>query len=153
MPTKKKKPAAPATPPKGPMTRRELEAQIIAKAWKDPKYKARLLKDPKGVLQEEIQAIDPTVELPAALKVHVHEEAPNAYHLVLPRNPKDISLGEVVGDDLEAVAPQTIAVLLIAAVAVNTVGVVNNVGAANVVAAGNVATTGNAVANFNTIAR
>jgi hypothetical protein len=133
-------------------TRRQLEARIISKAWREPLYKERLLKDPKGVLQEEVRQIDPSITLPETLQVFVHQESPTAYHLVLPRNPKDISLGEVVGDDLEAVAPQTIAVVVLAAVAVNTVGVVNNVGAANVVAAGNVATTGNAVANYNTIA-
>lgn len=133
------------------MTRRDFEAQIIAKAWRDPKYRARLMRDPKGVLQEEINAIDPSVELPRDLKVAVHEESPTAYHLVLPRNPKDISLGEVVGDDLEAVAPQTIAVLVIAAVAVNTVGALNNVGAVNAAVAGNVATTGNVAANFNAV--
>lgn len=132
-------------------TRRDLEARIIAKAWRDPKYRARLIKSPKAVLQEEVKLIDPGVTLPPQLEVSVHEESPTAYHLVIPRNPRDISLGEVVGDELEAVAPQTIAIVVLAAVAVNTVGVVNNVGAANVVAAGNVATTGNAVANFNSV--
>ncbi len=103
----------PQTPTKPPvaLTRRELEARIIAKAWKDPNYRKRLLADPKGVLQHEIAAIDPSVSLPTALQVQVHEEAPDTYHLVLPRNPKDISLGEVLGDNLEAVAPQTVAVV------------------------------------------
>ena len=132
-------------------TRRDLEARIIAKAWRDPAYRERLIKDPKSVLQEEVKAVDPSVALPENLQVAVHEESANNYHLVVPRNPREITLGEVVGHDLEAVAPQTIAVVVLAAVAVNTVGVVNNVGAANVVAAGNVATTGNAVANYNTV--
>jgi hypothetical protein len=139
------------TPTPAIVTRRDLEARIISKAWRHPAYLQRLLADPKGVLQSEISAIDPDVVLPAALQVHVHQEAPNEYHLVLPRNPRDIALSEVVGDDLEAVAPQTIAVVVIAAVAVNTVGVGNNIGAVNAVTAGNVATTGNAVANFNTV--
>jgi hypothetical protein len=139
---------SPATPI---MTRRDLEARIIAKAWRNPSYKQRLLADAKSVLQGEISTIDPGVALPAGLQVYVHEEAPNAYHLVLPRNPRDIALSEVVGDDLEAVAPQTIAVVVIAAIAVNTVGVGNNLGAVNAVTAGNVATTGNTVANFNAI--
>jgi hypothetical protein len=132
-------------------TRRDLEARIIAKAWRHPAYLQRLLADPKGVLQSEISAIDPDVVLPPALQVHVHQEAPNEYHLVLPRNPRDIALSELIGDDLEAVAPQTIAIVVLAAVAVNTVGVVNNIGAANVVGAGNLVTTGNVLANFNAI--
>ncbi|MGH6671542.1 MAG: NHLP leader peptide family RiPP precursor [Xanthobacteraceae bacterium] len=135
------------------VTRRDLEARIVAKAWRNSAYKQRLLADPKAVLQSEISAVDPGVTLPAGLQVQVHEEGPNTYHLVLPRNPKDIALSEVLPDDLEAVAPQTIAVVVvgIGAVVVNTVGAVNNVGAANVVGAGNVATTGNAVANTNTV--
>jgi hypothetical protein len=139
------------TPDSAVMTRRDLEARIIAKAWRHPSYKQRLLSDPKGVLQSEISAIDPSVALPPGLQVHVHEEAADTYHLVLPRNPKEIALDEVLGDDLEAVAPQTIAVVVIAAVAVNTVGAVNNIGVANVVGVGNVATTGNAVANYNAV--
>jgi len=135
-------------------TRRDLEARIISKAWKDPKYLSRLKKNPKDVLAEELKAVDPCITLPDKLKVSLHEEGPSNYHLVVPRNPRDITLAEVVGDDLEAVAPQTIAVVVAAlgAVVGNTVGAVNNVGAGNVVAAGNVATTGNAVANANTVA-
>jgi Nitrile hydratase, alpha chain len=95
-------------------TRRGFEARIIARAWKDPNYKQRLLNNPKAVLQQEIAAIDASVSLPAGLQVQVHEEAPNVYHLVLPRNPKDISLGELLGDNLEVVAPQTAAIAVIA---------------------------------------
>jgi hypothetical protein len=105
-------PTTPATPAAAaPLTRRGLEARIIAKAWKDPKYKGRLLRDPKGVLQDELKAVAPSVTLPEALQVDVHEETPNQFHLVLPRNPHEISLGELLGDDLEAVAPQTVAVV------------------------------------------
>lgn len=93
-------------------SRRAFEARIIAKAWKDPSYKQRLLTNPKAVLQQEVAAVDPTVVLPAELQVQVHEEAPNVYHLVLPRNPREISLGELIGDNLEAVSPQTIAVVV-----------------------------------------
>lgn len=127
----------PATPVPG-MTRRELEARIIAKAWKDPNYKRQLLSNPKAVLQQEISAIDPSVSLPPALQVQVHEEAPNAYQLVLPRNPRDISLGEVLGDNLEAVAPQTVAVVV--SVVQNVVGNVVLINAVNTNFAVNAAT-------------
>jgi hypothetical protein len=103
------------TPPHAPpavLSRRDLEARIIAKAWRDPKYKKALVANPKAVLQQEIAAIDPSVALPTGLKVAVHEEAPNIYHLVLPRSPKDITLDEIIGDGLEAVAPQTVAVVV-----------------------------------------
>ncbi|MGH6671541.1 MAG: NHLP leader peptide family RiPP precursor [Xanthobacteraceae bacterium] len=143
---------APITNPVAPVvTRRDLEARIVAKAWRHPAYLQRLLTDPKSVLQSEVSAADPGVTLPAGLQVSVHQETPNTYHLVLPRNPKEIALSEVLPDDLEAVAPQTIAVVVIAVVAVNTVGAANNIGAVNAVTAGNVATTGNVAANFNSV--
>ena len=98
--------------PSAPKTRRGLEAEMIAKSWRDPVYKAQLQQDPKGVLQAEVHGIDPTIALPPDLNVHVHEETPSDFHIVLPRNPADISLGEVVGGNLEAVAPQTVAVVV-----------------------------------------
>ena len=138
------------------MTRRDLEAKIIANAWRDPEYKKRLMDDPKAVLEEALKGIDPDISLPKDLSVNVHEEDANTFHLVLPRDPRDLKLSDVMTDDqLEAVAPQTIAVVVVVAgigvVVGNTVGAVNTVGAGNVVAAGNVATTGNAVANTNTV--
>ncbi|MGN6185605.1 MAG: NHLP leader peptide family RiPP precursor [Thermoanaerobaculia bacterium] len=138
-----------STPASQPMTRKDFEAHIVAKAWRDPKYKQRLLSDPKSVLAEELRAIDPSVQLPANLKVSVHEESPTQYHLVLPRNPNEISLGEVAGDNLEAIAPQTIAVVVLAAVAVNTVGALNNVGAVNAAVTGNVGVNANTIHNAN----
>jgi hypothetical protein len=128
--------------PSTPLNRRDFEARIIAKAWKDPNYRQVLLANPKAVLQQEIAALDPSVALPAGLQVQVHEEAPNVYHLVLPRNPKDISLGELLGDNLEVVAPQT------AALAVVTVGNVIATPAQNVVVCNVVAT----IQNVNIVA-
>ena len=135
-----------------PMNRRDLEARIIANAWRDPKYRMRCSRIPRGVLQRELSAIDPSIVLPAGLQVQVHEETPDTYHLVLPRNPKDITLHEIVGDNLEAVAPQTVAVVVVGAVALTIGAVVNAIGGGNVVAGGNVVTVGNAVGNFNTVA-
>lgn len=135
-----------------PMTRRDLESRIVAKAWRDPAYKAALLADPRGTLQSELQSIDPNIVLPASLKVQTHEEDANTYHLVLPRNPKDISLQEVVGDNLEAVAPQTVAVVVVGAVVLTIGAVVNTIGGGNVVAGGNVVTVGNAVGNYTSVA-
>jgi len=143
------------TPVPGPqqITRRDLEAKIIARAWRDPEFKRHLLARPHAIMQAELHAIDPSIVLPAALQIHVHEEKPNVYHLVLPRNPRDISLGEVIGDDLEAVAPQTIAVLVagVAVVAGNTVVAGNNVANVNAAVNGNVGVNGNVVTNANAV--
>ncbi|MGH6671543.1 MAG: NHLP leader peptide family RiPP precursor [Xanthobacteraceae bacterium] len=116
--------------PSGAFTRRDFEARVIAKAWKNPAYRQRLLSNPKGVLQQEISVVDPSVVLPSSLQVQVHEESPDIYHLVLPRNPKDISLGELLGDNLETVAPQTVAVVV--------VGVVNQAASMNLAVVSNI---------------
>ena len=138
-------------PPQKPITtRRDLESQIIANAWRDPKYKARLLSDPKSVLQEELRKIDPNIQVPDNLHVQVHEESAAQMHIVLPRNPRDISVSEASGDNLEAIAPQTIAVVVLAGVVVNTVGVVNNVGVGNVAVNTNTGVNVNALATTNT---
>jgi len=94
-----------------PMSRRELESKIVAKAWRDPKYRTALLKDPKSILESELKAIHPDIELPDKLTVNVHEEDADTYQIVLPRNPKDISLAEVIGDNLEAIAAQTVVIV------------------------------------------
>lgn len=129
-----------ATPASGarPLTRRELEAKIIARAWRDPRFKKQLLENPHAAMQTELRDIDPSIVLPAALQVHVHEETPNVYHLVLPRNPRDITLGEVLGDNLEAVAPQTVAVVTNNTSVVNTLQIL--VGNVNLVASSSVVT-------------
>jgi hypothetical protein len=141
-------PATPSTQ----MSRRDLETMIVTKAWRDPEFHKALLADPKAVLQSELTAIDPSINLPASLNVHVHQEDANTYHIVLPRNPKDISLSEVLGDDLEAVAPQTIAIVLVGVVAAGIAAAVTMVAGANVVAGANGVVTANAVGNFNAVA-
>lgn len=143
-------PQNPQQPPKPVTTRRDLESRIVANAWRDPAYRERLLKDPKAVLQEELQKIDPNIRIPANLQVAVHEESATQMHLVLPRNPREISLSEATGDNLEAIAPQTIAVVVLAAVAVNTVAAANNVGTVNAAANTNVGVNVNVAATTNT---
>jgi hypothetical protein len=133
------------------MTRRVLEARIVAKAWRDPSFKANLLRDPKAAVQAELEAIDPAIRLPAALQVQVHEETPTTYHLVLPRNPRDISLGEVVGDDLEALAPQTIAVIVVGAVTANAIAPATASVIAPATLVANVVTTLNVVTSTNAV--
>ena len=74
------------------LTRREFEAQLIAKAWKDEAFKARLLRNPKEVFEEELG-----VSLSPSIEIRVLEERPNQLFLVLPPNPEqapDLELSE-----------------------------------------------------------
>ena len=65
----------------------------MGKATDDADFRARLLSDPKGALEQEL-----SVTIPASLSVEVHEESGTTAHLVLP---PDSRLSE---SDLQAVA-------------------------------------------------
>lgn len=57
--------------------------EIIARAWSDPAFKARLLKDTKTVLYEQ------GVDLPSGTNVRVVENTDELVHFVLPARPAD----------------------------------------------------------------
>jgi hypothetical protein len=93
---------------KKPAGRKEFEAQIVKKAWKDPKFKKELLADPKAVLEKELKAVSKDAKLPASMKVNVVEETADTIYLVLPRNPKEVVGKDLSDKDLEAVAGGTL---------------------------------------------
>ncbi|MFN6487494.1 MULTISPECIES: NHLP leader peptide family RiPP precursor [unclassified Nostoc] len=77
--------------------RREIESQLIAKAWKDETFKQELISNPKAVFARELGQ-----ELPENLKVKVLEETADTIYLALPRSPQ---VSEELSDEaLEAVA-------------------------------------------------
>ena len=86
------------------LTRRDLEAAIVKKAWEDPSFRERLLRNPKEVLQAEIVALQEGVRLPDNLEVQVLEETGNVFYLVLPHTPAGIEVGELSDEELEAAA-------------------------------------------------
>jgi hypothetical protein len=83
--------------------RQKVEAQIIAKAWQDAAFRARLLADPKAVYGEELAKIQPGATLPATLSIQVVEETPTTLYLVLPIDP-DAAEGVLTEEELEAIA-------------------------------------------------
>ncbi len=56
-------------------------AKIVAQAWADADYKARLLADPAAVLKEA------GLDLPAGVDLRVVENTANLAHFVLPAPP------------------------------------------------------------------
>ena len=77
------------------MSKNESEfAKIIAKAWRDPAFKAELIANPAAALKAE------GIDVPAGMAVTVLENTDKQFHLVLPPVPTD----ELSEDDLEAVA-------------------------------------------------
>ena len=68
------------------MTQADMQDRIIAKASADGEFRARLVADPKGAIQEVTG-----MPIPDAVTVQVHEESATTFHLVLP---PDSSLSE-----------------------------------------------------------
>ncbi|MDQ1256680.1 MAG: hypothetical protein QG656_1279 [Candidatus Hydrogenedentes bacterium] len=64
-------------------------SRIVAKAWADEDYKARLLADPAAVLAEE------GVAIPEGVALTVVENTPTHMHLVLPPVPADAAAMEM----------------------------------------------------------
>ena len=74
-------------------TPNEMRMKIVGKATGDADFRAQLLSDPKGTIEQELG-----VTIPASMSVEVHEESGAAAHLILPPASK---LSE---SDLQAVA-------------------------------------------------
>ena len=71
----------------------EMRAKIVGRASEDAEFRARLLSDPKGTIEQELG-----IAIPASLSIKVHEEGDTTAHLLLP---PDSRLSE---GDLQAVA-------------------------------------------------
>ena len=68
--------------------------KIIAKAWRDPAFKAELIANPAAALKAE------GIDVPAGMTVTVVENTDKQFHLVLPPVPTD----ELSHEALDAVA-------------------------------------------------
>ncbi len=76
---------------------KDLEARIIAKAWKDEAFAQELRSNPKAVLARELGQPLPDLD------VQVVEESPTTLYLVLPAKPTSAT-GELSDAELDAVA-------------------------------------------------
>ncbi|HLO48404.1 MAG TPA: NHLP leader peptide family RiPP precursor [Kamptonema sp.] len=81
-----------------PMTREELQAKLIAKAWQDESFKQELLSNPTAVVAREM-GLD---NIPG-ITIEIVEETPTTYYLVLPPKPTD-DTEELSDAELESVA-------------------------------------------------
>ena len=73
-----------------PDSQRAAFGKVIAQAWNDDEFKAKLLSNPRAVLT------DAGLELPADLDVTVTESKPGAMHLVLPPRPSEGEIDDVL---------------------------------------------------------
>ncbi len=70
------------------LSKEEFNKKIIEKAWKDPQFKEKLLKDPKKMIQEYIKSeYDEDFVIPDTWNCRVIEEHPNEWILLLPSSP------------------------------------------------------------------
>src|SRR5690349_1942523 len=81
-----------------PMSRREMEEKIVARAWTDDEFRRKFVADPKGQFEQHLGT-----KLPESLTITVHEEAPDNLHFVIPAKPPG-NLSELSDEDLEKVA-------------------------------------------------
>ena len=80
--------------------RAEVERRIIQKSIEDDAFRRRLLKNPKGAVEEELGT-----RLPEEVRVVTVEESADTIYLVLPGTPTAGREGEALSDrELESVA-------------------------------------------------
>jgi len=82
------------------ITKHQLETNLIEKCWKEPEFREKVLKDPKGMLEAFLGK-----SLPSDFKVVIHQEDANTLHLALPPAPSNVT--ELSDDELERVAGGT----------------------------------------------
>ena len=76
------------------VTRRDIEATLVAAAWKDEAFAEELRRDPKAAVQREMTKLGLTQTLPAALEVKLLEENPTTLYLVIPAKPPGAALSD-----------------------------------------------------------
>lgn len=79
--------------------RKDLEAQLIEKAWQDEAFRQELLRHPKAVIEAGLGK-----KLPSDLQITVLEETPNLIYLVLPANPDSLTDQDLSAEELDLVA-------------------------------------------------
>ena len=99
-----------------PLTRKDVEAKIVALAWKDDDFRRKFLTDPKGQFEEKLGT-----KLPPSLKMTAHAEDENSLHFVIPMKPRAMS--ELSDEELEKVAGGTDVAVATILVTVVTAGV------------------------------
>ncbi|MBD2387098.1 NHLP leader peptide family RiPP precursor [Cylindrospermum sp. FACHB-282] len=78
-----------------------LEAKIIARAWKSEEYKQELLNDPKAVIEREFN-----IQIPEEVTVQILEETPTNLYFVMPMRPviPEADLDNISEEELQAIA-------------------------------------------------
>ncbi|MCS6959847.1 MAG: NHLP leader peptide family RiPP precursor [Pseudanabaenaceae cyanobacterium SKYGB_i_bin29] len=81
------------------MDKKQLESEIIERAWRDEGFRQLLLADPKRAIGEVLGW-----ELPAHITIHVLEEQTDTLYLVIPPNPNAKEEKALSPEELDLVA-------------------------------------------------
>lgn len=76
------------------VTRRDIEAKLIAAAWKDEAFAQELRSNPKAAVQRELEKLGMTQPIPADIEVKVLEETPTTLYLVIPAKARGDALSD-----------------------------------------------------------
>jgi len=76
---------------------REIERLLVGRALRDDEFRRRLVEDPKGALQSEIDRLGLQFHLPETMRVKVLEEEEDILYLILPPS---LRRAEPPSDDL-----------------------------------------------------
>ena len=69
----------------GQISRSRLEKRLILRSWEDGEFRHSLLQDPWTAVARELSAMaGRPIDLPAGMRIHIHEEMPDEVHFVLP---------------------------------------------------------------------
>jgi|SRR5882724_1964134 len=96
--------------------RLDIETALIKKCWHDPEFRKEVVADPKGVWEKAIGQ-----KLPDNLKIFIHEEDGDTFHLSIPPTPKDVN--ELSDEELERVAGGTEIALFATLIMAATMGI------------------------------
>lgn len=82
-------------------TRRDIEAHLVTKAWKNEAFKQQLLSNPKVAIEQEIG-----VRLPEELSIQILAENASILYISLPVHPNLYGV-ELLDQELECIAAGT----------------------------------------------
>jgi hypothetical protein len=77
----------------------DLQAKIIVRAWKDPRFKEKLLKTPRAAFKEM------GADIPETVQIKIIEDKPNAFTFVIPAPVLEVK--QMSDQELEKVAGGT----------------------------------------------
>jgi hypothetical protein len=69
----------------GEISHSRLGDRLILRSWEDEEFRRALLEDPRTIVARELAAMaGRPIELPAKMRVHIHEETAGNLHFILP---------------------------------------------------------------------